>query len=96
MDPRTQRYVDAFAAVRQVLNEVDPENLIAGGAPEDEYDQEAGVLVRLVMRAQVTRERVGAVWQGQFALTDDDLEGKWLTVLTERLCELESRYGTSG
>lgn len=62
MDPRTQRYVDAFAAVRKVLNEVDPEHLIAGGAPEDEYDQEAGALVRFVMRSQVTRERVGAVW----------------------------------
>jgi hypothetical protein len=96
MNPLTQRYIDAFAAVRQVLNEVDPENLIAGGAPEDEYDQEAGVLVRLVMRSQVTRERVGALWQRQFALTEGDLEGQWLTVLTERLRGLESRYGTSG
>lgn len=92
MDLRSQRYLDALAAVREVLDEVDPENLIASGAPEDEYDSEAGELVRLVLRERVTRDQVGAIWQRWFGLSREDLYGHWLTELTQRLQEVQARF----
>ena len=91
-----KKYLDALAAVHAVLNEVDPENLITTGAPEDEYDHEASALVRLVLRCEVSRERVGEVWQEQFGLTDHDMRGSRLAVLTERLHELAYRYAGDG
>lgn len=59
-----KRYAEAVAAVREVINRLDPIGLIAIGAPEDEYDSEVTDLVRLVMRPQEFNEdEVDAVWR---------------------------------
>ena len=39
-------YKRAFAIVTELLNEWDPYSLIASGAPPDEFDAEAGAIVR--------------------------------------------------
>lgn len=65
---RSQKYDDAFAAVREVINRHDPEGLIEIGAPEDEYDPEVADLVRLVLGANGPNdEAVLAVWEKWFS-----------------------------
>ncbi len=80
-------------ASREALNSVDPEGLIELGAPLDEYDREAGDLVRLVMRDGVTRTAVAAIWQKWFGSAEEDYVRRRLDALTEALRELHSHYG---
>lgn len=64
---RGKAYREALAAVREVINRIDPIGLIEMGAPEDEYDPEAADLVRLVMRSDAFGEaEVDAVWRRWF------------------------------
>lgn len=64
---RGQAYREALAAVREVINRIDPIGLIEMGAPEDEYDPEAADLVCLVMRSDAFGEaEVDAVWSRWF------------------------------
>jgi hypothetical protein len=98
MDPRTKRYLDALTAVREVLNDVDPEGLIAGRAPLDGYDHQAGALVRLVLRNSVTQDAVATVWNATFDPAEKEgFDGRWssvLTTMTTRLAALSSRFSS--
>jgi len=66
-DDRAKAYSEAVAAVRVVVNRVDPMGLIAMGASEDEYDPEVTDLVRLVMApASFGPDEVDAIWTRWF------------------------------
>lgn len=41
-------YKKTYDAVKAVLHKHDPIGLIAGGAPDDEYDSQVGAIVRLL------------------------------------------------
>ena len=67
MPRRSEKYDEAYAAVRRVVNAHDPEGLIEMGAPEDEYDPEVTDLVRLVLRGDsLDRSDVVAAWARWF------------------------------
>jgi hypothetical protein len=87
-----QRYREAFAEVRRVVNDVDPERLLAMGAPADEYDPEVGDLVRLVFRdALPTEDEVTAVW-GRWFGDHSTLTSTEVAVVTDVLRVLHAQY----
>jgi hypothetical protein len=93
-DPRTDRYVAALAAVREVVNGLDPVGLIAGGAPEDEYGPEVADLVRLVMRPEpFDEETVDAVWRRWFGDDYTMAGSERLREQTLQLTEFQSQFG---
>lgn len=56
-----------FGAVLDVLGRVDPEGLLAIGAPADEYDAEAAELAgRLRDGRPITTDVLGDVWERWF------------------------------
>jgi len=64
---RSWRYDKAWVEVKRVVAAADPIGLLAGGAPDDEYDPEVTDLVRLVLGpSEITRDRVDAVWTRWF------------------------------
>ncbi len=93
MPRRSQRYDDAFAAVRAVVDELDPIALLAGGAPSDEYDPEVGDLVLLVLRRDHFDEAaVDHVWRRWFG-DDYSLAGSEVGAsLTTALQLLQRRF----
>jgi hypothetical protein len=85
-----QRYREAFAEVRLVTNDADPEFLREMGAPVDEYDPEVGDLVRLVLRPDPpTEDEVNAVWRRWF---DSALAPTIVAGVTGELRVLHARY----
>jgi hypothetical protein len=94
---RSQKYDDAYAAIRVLVNEADPIGLIEGGAPEDEYDLEVNDLVRLVLRADPFEQKdVDAVWVRWFGDTYRTARTtKRSRALTAALRELQSRFAAS-
>jgi hypothetical protein len=63
--PRDTR--SPFAAVRAVLNQHDPEGLLAIGAPDDEYDPESEHFAGLLRDGQpITAAVVTAAWHHWF------------------------------
>jgi hypothetical protein len=52
--------------VMAILNEIDPEGLIKIGAPRDEYEQEASILLDRLFHKPLTPEYVRDVWLVQF------------------------------
>lgn len=54
-------YDRAFAVVRQVIREWDPYALIAGGAPDDEWDHEIASLVAQIPRIASEKDAAHAV-----------------------------------
>ena len=57
---------ELLAAVHRVVDALDPEGLLAAGAPADEYSPEAASLAELVTAGPVSAEGVFAVWEGWF------------------------------
>jgi hypothetical protein len=87
-----KRYDEAFAAVRDIVNEADPESLLKLGAPLDEYEPEVAQLVGLVLRADALSEvEVVEVWQRWFG-EGHHLRGAAATALTDDLLRLHGRY----
>ena len=54
-------YDHAFEVVRQVIYAWDPYNLVAGGAPADEWDGEIALLVAELQRIRSNDDAVAAV-----------------------------------
>jgi hypothetical protein len=52
--------------VRELVDAVDPEGLLAVGAPADEYGRESDTLTSLVVRGQVSEAAVLEVWERAF------------------------------
>jgi hypothetical protein len=52
MDPRTKLFKHRAALVREFLNRLDPAQLIAIGAPADEYDAETPQVIRAMTEAR--------------------------------------------
>ncbi|MFG1997633.1 hypothetical protein ACGFNU_00630 [Spirillospora sp. NPDC048911] len=72
-----------FEAVRAIVNGRDPEGLLEGGAPEDEYDPEVNDLVELVRGGSpVTAEQVRAIWGHWFGASS------WIDGRPEELAEV--------
>jgi hypothetical protein len=94
---RSQKYDDAYAAIRALVNAADPIGLIQGGAPEDEYDPEVNDLVRLVLRADAfDEEDVDAVWTRWFGDTYLTCRTRKKTrELTAALHALQLRFNAS-
>lgn len=88
---RSQRYDDAFASVKVVVCGADPIGLLAGGSPDDEYDQEIARLVALVLRTEsFDQGDVDAVWRGAFG-DEYAMEGSaQSTSMTDALAQLRS------
>jgi hypothetical protein len=53
-------------AVRRIVDELDPEGLLAVGAPADEYGPEVAALAELVAAGPVDAAGVRAVWEHWF------------------------------
>ena len=53
--------------VTSILNAVDPEGLLKMGAPPDEYESEARILLARVLRQPLTAQYVRDVWLVRFA-----------------------------
>ncbi|GAA4758337.1 hypothetical protein GCM10023328_47550 [Modestobacter marinus] len=72
-------------AVAAVVDQLDPEGLLAGGAPGDEYAAEAAELTRLVIRGAIEAATVLACWESQFG------PGSYLAQTPQLLAELTQR-----
>ncbi|MFI6297760.1 hypothetical protein ACIBEJ_39640 [Nonomuraea sp. NPDC050790] len=56
--------------VRALINQHDPEGLLAAGAPDDEYDPEVSDLAALVCgKDEITAAAVGSVWNRWFNMS---------------------------
>ncbi len=90
-----KRYDEAFAAVRHVVNEADPECLMQAGFPVDEYDPEVAQLVSLVLGPSAPSEaEVVAVWQRWFG-DRHHVQGEAAAALTDDLGRLHGTYSDS-
>jgi hypothetical protein len=80
--------------VHATITKADPEGLIAGGAPFDEYTEEEAEIVRLLEQsAAVTTAAVTAIWQkflGPEALLLQDRQ--LLTKLVRELAALQAMH----
>jgi hypothetical protein len=65
IDPLDILYQDLVAAVERAINEADPIDLLAGGAPSDEYAPEIGTIIPLLANAH-RPDDVTAVLHGEF------------------------------
>jgi hypothetical protein len=52
--------------VGRVVEEVDPEGLLAIGAPSGEYDSEADEFTSLIVHGNLSEQTVLAVWEERF------------------------------
>lgn len=66
MRPMDYRYHDAVTAL---LAEIDPEKLIADGAPADEYESEAAEICRLADNQRLTPQTLQELWRASFHVT---------------------------
>lgn len=88
---RSQRYDDAFAAVKALVDARDPVGLLAQGAPENEYEPEVGDLVRLVLeREPPTGSTVNDIWCRWFG--DEHTLGPTADDLASQLANLQKRF----
>jgi hypothetical protein len=56
-----------FAQVRDVICHLDPEDLLAAGAPADEYDREAEIFtLRIIASEEITPEIARSLWLERF------------------------------
>jgi hypothetical protein len=92
---RSQKYDDAFTAVREVINRHDPTGLIESGCPEEEYDPEVADLVRLVLGADgPTPDAVQEVWEKWFGHIPG-MSSDGAASIAGELLELRSRFAAS-
>ncbi len=88
--------MEIVAAVLEVLNDHDPEGLLAMGAPTDEYDAEAVELAVLIPREPPPMEAdVEEVWRRWFG-EHHHLRGDLLRSVTDELRGLHHRSRSAG
>lgn len=79
-------------AVAAVVDQLDPEGLLASGAPRDEYAAEAAELTRLVIRDAIEAAIILAYWESQFGPGSHLARTpQLLAELTQRLSEIKHR-----
>lgn len=88
-----ERRVALEKDLRAILKHYDPESLIAGGAPDDEYASEEAELARLVIHATANRDTVRQLWLHMFGadsrlLANDGV----LNDLVRELVALQTRW----
>jgi hypothetical protein len=87
---RAQR-ATVLAAVEAAVNAVDPEGLLAGGAPADEYDPEVKDLAkRILAGSELNRQLVQTVWSHWFGVPSrltDVAADKLVDLINDRLSE---------
>jgi hypothetical protein len=68
-------YADVFARVREVVNEGDPEGLLALGAPVDEYDDAVAYLTRRLLHHDLPDRAEIEAWFGtQYGVTPSGVD----------------------
>jgi hypothetical protein len=86
MDATTLRY-----SVQSAVNELDPEGLLAMGAPADEYDAEVEDFIEEITSAKsVSQESVRKIWKRWFDAERD--QPPVLDELAERLTEIQKTW----
>ena len=79
--------------VGQAVDEVDPEGLLAMGAPDGEYSNEADRLTSLVVRDDLNENSVLAVWEAAFGKeSKPSRRTALLAVITKRLREVQGSH----
>ncbi|MGX5653782.1 hypothetical protein ACWKWC_03325 [Geodermatophilus nigrescens] len=78
--------------VEQLLRSVDPEGLLAGGAPGDEYSSEVDALTSLLVRGEVSEAAVLEVWERAFGPGSGLSTQPAFTSLTGRLIDLRAAH----
>ena len=75
-------------SIQELVRTADPEGLIAGGAPPDEYDPEEQALLKslhVLATAQILAANIlpplEEIWRKAFNLTDEDLSQRRPTLL---------------
>jgi hypothetical protein len=78
--------------VGQVVNEIDPEGLVAMAAPSGEYSNEVDRLTSLVVHDDIREPSVLAVWERAFG-PESQLSRRpdLLTTMTKRLLKMRER-----
>lgn len=77
------------AAIRVLINQLDPEGLLAAGAHDDEYDSEVSDLTALVCgEDEITAGAVGSVWNRWFNMSPN-----WCTREPEQVNEVAAALG---
>ncbi len=78
--------------VGKVVDEIDPEGLLAMGAPPGEYAHEIERLTSLVIRDEVSEQSVLAVWERAFgAVSHLSRRPDQLTLLAQELLKARER-----
>jgi hypothetical protein len=78
--------------VGHVVDEVDPEGLLATGAPPGEYANEIDMLASLVVRDDVSEHSVSAVWARAFGPESGLFrQPDMLATVTRQLLEVRER-----
>jgi hypothetical protein len=91
MARRAETYDRAFVRLRELVNDWDPIGLISMGCPEDEYDPEIAVLVRLVLGAgPIDQTAVDGVWIRWFGDSYRQEESAESLAFTARLMRLRT------
>jgi hypothetical protein len=85
-DVLSQWWGDLRLEIGQVVNDIDPEGLVAMGAPSGEYSSEVDRLTSLVVHDDVRPQSVLAVWERAFG-PESRLSRRpdLLAIMTERL-----------
>jgi hypothetical protein len=84
-----------FANVRYIVNTYDPVGLVAGGAPDDEYDPEVGrivTLLRLESDREVLASKIVAIFAQAFG-TDIKPDNNIYQSIAGELLALKKRLG---
>jgi hypothetical protein len=79
--------------VRELVDVVDPEGLLAVGAPGDEYGSESDTLTSLVVRGQISEAAVLEVWERAFGPSSGlSQRPEVLALMTGRLLDLRAAH----
>lgn len=96
MQPSRQKWRSTLAEVIGLLNDLDPYGLEPGttdGAPQDEYEAEAGRIASLLLNSgSVSGSQVDAIWQQWFREPLSEVVG---AAKVERFCVDPNSLGDS-
>lgn len=82
-----------YKELGQAVKEVDPEGLLAMGAPAGEYADEVDRLASLVVRDDVSEQSILAVWETAFGTESQPSRRPDLLILmTQQLRQVQERY----
>lgn len=87
-----KNYKEFHEGIVTIVNEIDPMQLIAGGAPTDEYNIEIQQIINEIKKVKSEEELKKSIFKIFRKYFEEELDEKLLKDLTRRLYEYKSKF----